>query len=268
MKIPDLRIKVLKFRKARPLRVVVLLLLAGAACVLGALFGAYVAIHNNLPSVAELESLKPKIITSIYSDRGEVIKEFAEERRIEVPFAKIPDILIKAIIATEDPRFFSHKGVDTMGILRAIKEDVIKLGRGSLSRPQGGSTITQQLARSLFLYSQQTIRRKLKEMFLALRIEKQYSKEKILELYCNQFYLGHGVYGVETASNLFFGKSVSDLNLEEAALVAGIFRGPSIYSPYSNAERRPSNAATMSLTGWPKKASSQKPREKPPKAGR
>jgi penicillin-binding protein 1A len=237
MKIPDLKIKVLKLKKARLLRVLALLLFAGTACILGAFFGAYMAIRNNLPSVAELESLKPKIITSIYSDKGEVIKEFAEERRIEVPYARIPDILVKAIIATEDPRFYSHNGVDTMGILRAVKEDVIKLGRGSLSRPQGGSTITQQLARSLFLYSQQTIRRKLKEMFLARRIEKKYSKEKILELYCNQFYLGHGVYGVETASNLFFGKSVSDLNLEEAALVAGIFRGPSIYSPYSNAEK-------------------------------
>jgi len=237
MKIPDLKIKVLKFKKARLLRVLVILLFAGAACILGAFFGAYMVIRNNLPSVAELESLKPKIITSIYSDKGEVIKEFAEERRIEVPYARIPDILVKAIIATEDPRFYSHKGVDTVGILRAVKEDVIKLGRGSLSRPQGGSTITQQLARSLFLYSQQTIRRKLKEMFLARRIEKKYSKEKILELYCNQFYLGHGVYGVETASNLFFGKTVSDLNLEEAALVAGIFRGPSIYSPYSNAEK-------------------------------
>ena len=237
MKIPDLKIKVLKFKKSRSLKVLALLHFAAAACILGAFFGAYMTIRDNLPSVSELESLKPKIITSIYSDKGEVIKEFAEERRIEVPYARIPDILIKAIIATEDPRFYSHKGVDYVGILRAVKEDIIKLGRGTLSRPQGGSTITQQLARSLFLYSQQTIRRKLKEMFLARRIERKYSKEKILELYCNQFYLGHGVYGVETASNLFFGKSVSDLNLEEAALVAGIFRGPSIYSPYSNAER-------------------------------
>lgn len=237
MKIPDLKIKVPKFKKSRLLRVLALLLFAGTACILGAFFGGYMTVRNNLPSVSDLESLKPKIITSVYSDKGEVIKEFAEERRIEVPYARIPSILIKAIIATEDPRFYSHKGVDYMGIIRAVKENIVKLGRGSLSRPQGGSTITQQLARSLFLYSQQTIRRKLKEMFLARRIERKYSKEKILEIYCNQFYLGHGVYGVEAASNLFFGKSVSDLSLEEAALIAGIFRGPSIYSPYSNAER-------------------------------
>jgi penicillin-binding protein 1A len=124
--------------------------------------------------------------------------------------------------------------VDLRGVLRAFKEN-IRSGR-LLRSPQGGSTITQQLARLLFLYPQQTIGRKLKEMYLSLQIEKQYSKEKILEMYCNQFYLNHGVYGVETASNFYFGKSVADLTLEEAALIAGIFRGPSLYSPYTNVD--------------------------------
>ena len=237
MKIPNLKIKVRKLGKSGWLRALLLVLAVGATCVLGAMFGAYMTIRNNLPSVDELENLRPKIITTILSDKGETVKEFAEERRIEVPYASIPEVLKKAIIATEDPRFYAHNGVDYVGILRAVKEDVIKIGRGSLRRPQGGSTITQQLARSLFLYSQQTIRRKLKEMFVARSIEKKYSKERILELYCNQFYLGHGVYGVESASNLYFGKSVSDLSLDEAALIAGIFRGPSVYSPYTNAEK-------------------------------
>ena len=237
MKIPNIRIKIRKPSKKEVIRFLLITGLVGSACVLGAVFGAYVSVRNNLPSVDELESLKTKIITTVYSAKGEPVKEFAEERRIEVPISMIPDILKKAIIATEDPRFTSHKGVDYAGILRAVKENVIKIGRGSYRRPEGGSTITQQLARSLFLYPQQTIRRKLKEMFLALQIEKKYSKDKILDLYCNQFYLGHGVYGVETASNLFFGKSVDALTLEEAALIAGIFRGPSIYSPYTNAER-------------------------------
>ncbi len=237
MKIPSLKLKVRKFGKSGWLRALLLILAIGATCVLGAMFGAYMTIRNNLPSVDELENLRPKIITTILSDKGQVVKEFAEERRIEVPYASIPDVLKKAIIATEDPRFYAHKGVDYVGILRAVKEDVVKIGRGSLRRPQGGSTITQQLARSLFLYSQQTIRRKLKEMFVARLIEKKYSKERILELYCNQFYLGHGAYGVESAANLYFGKSVSDLNLDEAALIAGIFRGPSVYSPYTNAEK-------------------------------
>ncbi len=237
LNIPNLKVKIRKLGKSGWLRVLLIVLAVGATCALGAMFGAYMAIRNNLPSVDELENLRPKIITSILSVKGDVVKEFAEERRIEVPYASIPDSLKKAIIATEDPRFYSHKGVDYVGIVRALKEDVVKIGRGTLRRPQGGSTITQQLARQLFLYSQQTIRRKLKEMFVARRIEEKYSKERILELYCNQFYLGHGAYGVESAANLYFGKSVTDLGLEEAALIAGIFRGPSVYSPYTNTER-------------------------------
>ena len=227
-----LKIKFKKIDKRKFFKVFLFFLLFSFVCVLGIIFGAYVAIRQNLPAVSELEKFEPNIITSVYSDEGKVIKEFAIERRVEVPLERIPDLMKKAIIATEDPRFYSHRGIDYRGILRAAKEN-IRRGR-VFRRPQGGSTITQQLARVLFLYPQQTLRRKLKEAFLALQIEKKYSKEKIMEMYCNQFYLGHGVYGVETASNLFFGKSVSELNLEEAALIAGIFRGPSVYSPYLN----------------------------------
>jgi len=229
---PFLRIRIEKPNKKKTLRLLGLILAFGAAGVLGAGFGAYRAAKRNLPSVSELETFESNLITSVYSDEGQPIRDFAIERRVEVPSDKIPDVLKKAIIATEDPRFYRHRGVDLMGVLRAFKEN-IRSGR-LFSKPQGGSTITQQLARLLFLYPQQTIGRKLKEMYLSLQIEKQYSKEKILELYCNQFYLNHGVYGVETASNFYFGKSVADLTLEEAALIAGIFRGPSVYSPYTN----------------------------------
>jgi len=229
---PFLRVRIEKFNKKKILRLLGLILALGAAGVLGAGFGAYRAVTRNLPSISELETFESNIITSVYSDEGQPIRDFAIERRVEVPSEKIPDVLKKAIIATEDPRFYRHRGVDILGVLRAFKEN-IRSGR-LLRRPQGGSTITQQLARLLFLYPQQTIGRKLKEMYLSLQIEKQYSKEKILELYCNQFYLNHGVYGVETASNFYFGKSVTDLTLEEAALIAGIFRGPSVYSPYTN----------------------------------
>jgi len=204
------------------------------ASLLGVMAGAYRAIKLNLPDVAELEHFEPNIITSVLADDDSVVKEFAIERRVEVPYEKIPTVLKQAIIATEDPRFFKHHGVDLRGILRALKAN-LRFGRG-LRRLQGGSTITQQLARQLFLYTQQTLGRKLKETYLAWQIEKVYSKEKIFEKYCNQCYLGHGVYGVETAANLFFGKSVSDLTLEEAALIAGIFRGPEVYSPYNNQE--------------------------------
>lgn len=249
------------------LKALFILLLSGSALVLGAFFGSYRAIYQNLPSVAELENFKAKIITTLYSDAGEPIKEFAEQRRIEIPYDRIPDVLKKAIIATEDPRYWSHRGVDYLGILRAVKEDIIKLGRGSLRRPHGGSTITQQLARSLFLYPQQTVRRKLKEISLSRQIEKKYSKTRILEMYCNQFYLGHGCYGVETASNLFFGKSAPELNLEEAALIAGIFRGPSVYSPYSNTDvtirRRNHVLARMEEEGYITKQQAEESRKKP-----
>ncbi|MBN2408290.1 MAG: PBP1A family penicillin-binding protein [Candidatus Aminicenantes bacterium] len=231
---PLLRIRLKKPDSGKLLRTLGLLALIGVVAVLGAGFGAYLAVRQNLPSVSELETFESNIITTVYSDEGQPIKDFAIERRVEVTYDMIPDVLKKAIIATEDARFYNHRGVDLLGILRAIKEN-IRSGR-LLRRPQGGSTITQQLARLLFLYPQQTVGRKLKEMYLSLQIEKLYSKEKILEMYCNQFYLNHGVYGVETASNFYFGKSVTDLTLEEAALIAGIFRGPSFYSPYTNVD--------------------------------
>jgi penicillin-binding protein 1A len=262
---PFLRIRIKKPDSGKLLRTLGLLILIGAAAVLGAGFGAYRAVKQNLPSVLELENFESNIITSVYSDEGEVIKDFAIERRVEVTYDMIPDVLKKAIIATEDPRFYSHHGVDLLGILRALKEN-IRSGR-LLRRPQGGSTITQQLARLLFLYPQQTIGRKLKEMYLSLQIEKQYSKEKILELYCNQFYLNHGVYGVETASNFYFGKSVADLTLEEAALIAGIFRGPSYYSPYTNVattlRRRNHVINRMVEEGYISKAQGEEAKAKP-----
>ena len=227
------KIKIPRLNKKRLLKAVLVIFILGITLILGGMFGAFLAIKENLPSVSDLEQIKPKIISTVYSDSGQPIKEFAIERRIQVPYDKIPLILKQAILATEDPRFFAHKGLDYRGILRAIKEDLLRVVTGK-KRLHGGSTITQQLARSLFLYSQQTIRRKLKEMFLAVEIERQFTKEKIFELYCNQFYLGHGAWGVEAASQLYFGKSVNELTLPEAALIAGIFRGPGIYSPYNN----------------------------------
>jgi len=201
---------------------------------MGVIVGSYKAILQNLPSISDLEEFEPNIITYIYADDGEVIGEYAIEKRIEVAYEDIPEILINAIVATEDTRFYSHKGIDFLGMLRALKED-IKLIL-TPRKMHGGSTISQQLARELFLNRRQTIRRKLKEVLLALKIEQNYSKQEILTLYCNQFNLGHGAYGVEAASRLYFGKPVSELALEEAALITGIFRGPSLYSPYRNPE--------------------------------
>ncbi|MGB9835694.1 MAG: penicillin-binding protein 1A [Candidatus Saccharicenans sp.] len=227
------KLKIPRITKKNFIKYLLLLILLSTALALGFIYGAWQVVRENLPSVSELEQMKPKIISAVYDDSGQPVKEFAAERRIQVPYEKIPLVLKQAIIATEDPRFFAHRGVDYRGILRAVKEDVFRVVLGR-KRLHGGSTITQQLARSLFLYSQQTIRRKLKEMLLAVEIEKKYSKEKIFELYCNQFYLGHGAWGVESAARLYFGKSVDQLTLTEAAMIAGIFRGPGIYSPYNN----------------------------------
>lgn len=200
----------------------------------GITLGTYMAILKNLPSISDLEELEPKIITYIYSNQGEVVGEYAREKRIAISYDEIPGVLIEAIIATEDPRYYKHKGIDFLGILRAVKEDIKVLVKPR--KLQGGSTISQQLATYFFLHRRQRIRRKLKEAVLALQLERDYSKEEILTMYCNQFYFGHGAYGVEAASQLFFGKHVSELNLEESALIAGILRGPSLYSPYDRPE--------------------------------
>jgi penicillin-binding protein 1A len=217
-------------------KVAFLLCILFFACAIGIWLGAYLAIRQNLPSISMLEEFEPNIITYIYSDEGEVIGEYAIEKRIEIPYEDIPEVVKNAIIATEDPRFYNHKGFDLRGALRALREDIkTKLG-GKSRKLHGGSTISQQLARDLFLHRRQTLRRKFKEVLLARQIERKYSKHEILTMYCNQFNLGHGAYGVEAASQLYFGKNVSGLTVEEAAMVVGILRGPSLYSPYRNRE--------------------------------
>ena len=227
-KIP--RFKKLKFRQLFKWTLITCLILGFLG--LGAVLGFYKAILQNLPDIAQLEEWEPSKITYIYSDQQDVIGEYALEKRIEVPFEQISDVLKKAILATEDARFYSHHGIDFRGILRAVKEDIKLIF--TPRKLHGGSTISQQLITRLMLHRQQTLRRKLKEAILAMQLEKKYTKEEIFTLYCNQFYMGHGAYGVETASQMFFDKSVSDLTLSEAAMIAGIFRGPSVYSPYEN----------------------------------
>ncbi|MEA3420406.1 MAG: PBP1A family penicillin-binding protein, partial [Acidobacteriota bacterium] len=238
LKIKKFRIKKPSLKKLRNLsrnkyyKGVFLVFIFLLVCIFGALLGFYVGVLRNVPSISKLEEYKPNIITYIYSDDGEIIGEYALQKRIEVTYEEIPEVLKNAIIATEDARFYNHHGIDYKGILRAVKED-IKL----ILKPRklhGGSTISQQLVKQLFLHPKQTVRRKLKEAILALQLERNYSKEEILTMYCNQFNLGHGAYGVEAASQLYFSKNVSELNLEESALITGIFRAPTSYSPYRN----------------------------------
>lgn len=192
---------------------------------------AFTILPRSLPSVSELEHIQPTQGSKLYDENDDVIAELQVERRIFVPLAQVPKSLKDAILAVEDSRFYSHFGVDLMGIARAIYQN-FRQGR----IVEGGSTITQQLAKLVFLTPDKSLDRKLKEAILALELERRYPKDRILEMYLNQVYFGHGAYGVEAASRTYFGKSVAELSLPEAALVAGLPRAPSIYSPFNNPE--------------------------------
>jgi penicillin-binding protein 1A len=195
---------------------------------------------HDLPSVQELENFRPSSVTRLLSADGELVGEFFVEKRVPVALGEIPVYLRQAVIATEDRRFYEHAGLDWRGIARAIFKD-IRAGRFK----EGGSTITQQLAKVLFLNSEKTLTRKLREAILALQIEKRYRKEEILALYLNQIYLGGGAYGVEAAANRYFNKHVWELDLADCALIAGLPKGPTLYSPLVNPDKALARRATV-----------------------
>ena len=220
---------------------VLVLILSGLA-VGATAFWVLTILPRSLPSVTALESFDPSEGTKVYDDNDELITEFHAERRIFVPLAQIPKALQDAVIATEDARFYSHHGVDPTGIARAIYQN---WRRGRIV--EGGSTITQQLAKVLFLTPDKSLERKLKEAVLALLLERRYSKNRILELYLNQIYFGQGAFGVEAAARTFFGKSVGELTLAESALLAGLPKAPATYSPFDHpdaAKRRRNTVLT------------------------
>ena len=186
----------------------------------------------DIPEVKHLQDWKPPVVTTIYGADGQVLFQFGAEKRIVVPLDQISKHFVEALVATEDSNFYEHVGIDPTGIARAIITDIIHL-----KKAQGGSTITQQLARSLFLKTEKTMRRKLQEMVLALQIEKAFTKQEILAFYCNQVYMGHGRYGVEAASQYYYGKPAKEMNLPEAALLAGLVQRPEAYSPFRSPER-------------------------------
>ena len=200
----------------------------GVSAVLAAIaaFNIYLA---SLPPISNFEDIKPNPVTTIYSADGEVIKTFTAFKFEKVSIDKIPDYLKKAIIATEDKNFYHHRGFDTVGMIRST---LTNIASGEVK--QGASTITQQLARILFLSNERTFDRKIKELIIAHRIEKTISKDEILEMYLNSVYLGSGVYGVSSAAKTFFDKDLSQLTLAEQALIAGLPQAPSIYSPFAN----------------------------------
>ena len=201
-------------------------------CGAGAGLVLYYSISKDLPQITSLADYHPSIITTVYADDNRKIAEFFKERRIVIPLNEIPRTLIDAFIAAEDSRFYKHQGIDFISIVRAFAKN---LEAGTIV--QGGSTITQQVTKSFLLTPERSYKRKLREAILAYRIDKAFSKEDILYLYLNQIYLGHGAYGVQAASENYFGKSVKDLNLAECAILAGLPQAPSRYSPFRHPER-------------------------------
>lgn len=211
------------------------LLIVSAALIIGGaggMGGIFWYFSKDLPSIASLREYQPSLVTKIYGDDRQLVGQFYIERRVLVPLKEMPPDLLHAIIAVEDSRFYEHKGVDPLGILRALLTNI-----ENFRLRQGASTITQQLARSLFLSSEKSFKRKVKEALLAWKMEKVLSKDEILELYLNQIYFGHGSYGVQSAARTYFGKNVEQLNLAEVAYLAGVPRAPTEYSPYNNPER-------------------------------
>jgi penicillin-binding protein 1A len=197
-----------------------------AFIVLGTAFGILRGYEYNLPPIQSLEDYRPDVITDVYSDDNKVIGEFAIEKRIIVSYDDIPPYLQLAIIAAEDDQFYHHSGINYYSNIRAVYKDIIRR-----SKSEGASTITQQLARMLLHNYEKTFDRKIKELLVAWKIEKQYSKQQILTLYSNLHNLGPGIYGVAAAADYYLGKQLKDLTLEDCALIAGLPRNPTLYSP-------------------------------------
>lgn len=207
-------------------------LLFALAIVLGAMVGIFFAYESDIPQVASLEDFEPNIITQVFASEGELIGEFAIERRVVVGFKDIPPVLRNAIVAVEDADFWKHLGINLWRVPSAAISNLRSGHRG-----QGFSTLTMQLSRVLFLTPEKTYERKIKEIILAFQIEKNFTKEEIFTLYCNQVYFGHGNYGVEATAEFLFSKPIKDLTLAEAALVAGLPQNPSRLSPLERPER-------------------------------
>ena len=184
---------------------------------------------SSLPPIENLEDYKPNIVTKFYSADGEVIKTFTAYTYDRVDLKDVPEELKKALIATEDKNFYKHNGYDVVGIIRSSVQNII-----ARQTVQGASTLTQQLARILFLSNERTLTRKIKELEVAARIEKTITKDQILEMYLNNVYLGAGAYGVSAASKIYFNKKLNQLTLPELALIAGLPQAPSVYNPYNS----------------------------------
>jgi penicillin-binding protein 1A len=183
-----------------------------------------------LPDYKKLSNYQPPISSRVYSHDGKLIAEYALEKRLFVPYESIPKKVIDSFLSAEDKNFFSHPGVDAKGILRAIVKNITNMSQNK--RLEGASTITQQVAKNFLLTNEVSMKRKVKEAILAFRIERAYTKERILELYLNQIYLGQGTYGIAAASLEYFDKPIKELTYSDTALLAALPKAPSKYNPY------------------------------------
>jgi penicillin-binding protein 1A len=216
----------------RTLERTLLVILLSMAIAFGISVAYIISNLSSMEAIEKLEYFRNKIPTKVYDVRGRLFAEFFYQKREVIHFDKIPKNLVNALIAIEDNAFFSHGGIDVGGMFRALMVDIF-----TGSAKQGGSTITQQLAKRLFTESEKTIARKIRELWYALQIEKKYSKQEILELYCNEIYFGHGAYGIEAASQIYFQKSARDISLGECAILAALPSAPNAYSPIAFPER-------------------------------
>lgn len=207
------------------------LAVAGALALAMVVAVALAMAYPNLPDVSELADYRPKLPLRIYSAEGALLGEFGEERRTLTPINDIPKVMVDAVLAIEDTRFFEHGGVDYKGMLRAALANLGKV------KSQGASTITMQVARNVYLSSEKTYTRKIYEILLTFKLEHLLTKEKILEIYMNQIFLGHRAYGFAAASEVYFGKPLKDVSIAEAAMLAGLPKAPSAYNPISNPKR-------------------------------
>ena len=233
-----------------------------AAALAGTGSGVLFAYSDDLPAISALDSYQPDTITRVLARDGTVAGEFAVERRVVLRYDEIPVLMRQAVLAAEDSGFFKHFGLSLTGLARAVVTNLVQMRKAG-----GASTLTQQLARKLFLTDEKTWERKVKELLLAVQIEKRYTKEEIFTLYCNQMYFGHGAYGVEAASHLYFGKPVTALAVEEAAMIAGILQANIRQSPYvnPNAARRRRNYTLdrMAANGFIPTAEANAAKERP-----
>ena len=238
-----------------------ILFLVGVAAVAGLIWH----FSKDLPDYSQLQNYEPPVMTRVHASDGSLLGEYAKERRLYLPIQAVPKLVINAFLAAEDKNFYEHGGIDYPGMLRAAL--LYAQNYGSNRRPQGASTITQQVAKNFLLTNEVSFARKIKEALLAMRIERAYSKDKILELYLNEIYLGLGAYGIAAASLVYFDKSVNELTVAEAAYLAALPKAPSTLHPVKNRdraiERRDYVIDRLLENGWVNQADAEKARKQP-----